>query len=103
MEEGGGCIAVFLLVSVGFVLLVYGIKELVLFVSPYWPLLLLGLIVALALWALWLARHHLWELSELWRQRRRTVRQVEQARAEIRQIHAETARRMERARRQAGP
>ena len=102
MEEGGGCIPVFLLVSTGLVLLVYGVKELVIFLSPYWPLLLLALIVALVLWALWLARHHLWEMSEPWRQRRRTRRQVEQARAEIRQIHAETAQRMERARRQAG-
>lgn len=101
MDDGAGCLAVFLLVTVGLALLYYGAEKAVIFLAPYWSLLLPGLAVALALWVVRLVRR----LPSVRRhqQRRRIEEQIVQAEAQIRQIHRETARQIKRVqRRQPG-
>lgn len=97
MDDGFGCLVVFLLVSVGLALLYYAAEKAVSFLSPYWPVISFGLVVALVLWVVRLVRR----LPAVQRaqQRRRTEEQIARAGAQIRQIHREAAQQMEQARR----
>lgn len=108
MEEGG-CVAWLLIIVTGVALVFYEGKRVLMAMMPYWPVVEVVGVVALTcgavlvvLWLLWLVGHWLWEITEPGRQRRRTVRQIAKAQAEIRAIRSRAVRQMQRTARRNG-
>jgi type VI protein secretion system component VasK len=101
--EEGGCIAWLLIVVTGLALVVYEGKRLVVYLAPVWPLVVLGGVVVLVVGAVvgvfWAARGAIGEAFARRMERKRTHQQIEQAKAEIRAIHDQTAQQMARTRR----
>jgi hypothetical protein len=77
-----------------------GCIQIVRWLTPYWPVIRLGgvvaLVAAMVVGVLWLAREPIAQALARRRERRRVERQTAQAAAEIQAIRSQTARQMAR-------
>lgn len=106
MEEGG-CLATFLLIATAFVLAVEGIKVAAERLGPYWPLIWSQLrfwaVVGLVVFVVYRCCRPVMAAFERWNKRLEVEAETREAEAELRAVHRDAVRQMDRiTRRKAG-
>jgi type VI protein secretion system component VasK len=104
VEEGGGCLATFLLIATALVMAFEGVKWTLMRLGPYWPVIWSQLrfwaVVGLVLFVAYRCGRAVMALLERWDERLEVEAQTREAKAELRAIHRDAARQMERITRQ---
>lgn len=104
VEEGGGCLATFLLIATTFVMAFEGVKWALMRLGPYWPVIWAQLrfwvVVGLVLFVAYRCGRRLMAALDRWNQQLEVEAQTREAKAEMRAIHRDAARHIEQITRQ---